>query len=102
MRRLIDVKDAQALPPSLTVKEGDLLVMNATGGRVQAGTEAIEIIGPFIPGVIGDNGEIFSPMGPPNKVLFLARRPGRATIDVITGDPWRSPKTTTVELIVEL
>ena len=76
--------------------------MNATGGRVQAGTEAIEIIGPFIPGVIGDNGEIFSPMGPPNKVLFLARRPGRATIDVITGDPWRSPKTTTVELIVEL
>lgn len=101
MRRLIEVKHTEALPQSLTIKEGDLLVISATGGRLQADTEAIEIIGPFISGVVGDNSEIFSPMGAPNRVALLARRPGRATIDLITGDPWRSPKTTTIELIVE-
>jgi len=40
-------------------------------------------------------------MGAPNAVLFLARRPGRATIDVVTGDPWRAPQTTTLDVTVE-
>jgi hypothetical protein len=78
-----------------------VLYFGATGGHVHSGAEVVEILGPFLPGVLGDNGQIFSPMGAPNAVLFLARRPGRATIDVVTGDPWHAPKTTALAITVE-
>lgn len=101
MGRLIDVQNAQALPPSLTLKVGDLLIFGVTGGHVQSGTDVVEILGPFFPGLMGDNGEILSPMGAPNTVMFLTRRSGRATIDVVTGDPWYTSQITTLEMIVE-
>jgi len=101
MGRLIEVQYAQGLPPRLTLQVGDVLVCRATGGHVQSGADVVEILGPFVPGIMGDNGQILSPMGAPNAVLFLARRPGRATIDVVTGDPWRAPQTTTLDLTVE-
>ena len=100
MGRLIEVQQAQELPPRLTLQVGDMLVCGATGGHVHAGTDVIELLGPFVPGILGDTGQIMSPMGAPNTVLFLARRPGQATIDVVTGDPWRAPQTTTVDLTV--
>jgi hypothetical protein len=68
--------------------------------RLSARTH-IEILGPFLPAVVGDNGQILSPMGAPNAVWFLARRPGRATIDVVTGDPWQAPQTTTLDITIE-
>jgi len=101
MGRLIEVQHAQNLPASLTVRVGDVLVFGATGGHVHSDTEVVEILGPFLPGVLGDNGQILSPMAAPNAVLFLARRPGRATIDVVTGDPWHAPKTTVLGITVE-
>jgi hypothetical protein len=101
MGRLIEVQHAQDLPTSLTIRVGDVLVFGATGGHVYSGAEVVEILGPFLPGVLGDNGQILSPMGAPNAVLFLARRTGRATIDVVTGDPWHAPKTTTLDITVE-
>ena len=101
MGRLIEVQQAEGLPPILTIAVGDVLVFNATGGHVQAGADVIELYGPLLPGVVGDKDQILSPMGAPNTVLFLARRPGRATIDVVTGDPWRAPQTIPLDIIVE-
>jgi hypothetical protein len=101
MGRLIEVQNVQALPPSLTLRVGDLLIFGATGGHVQSGADVVEILGPFFPGVMGNNGKILSPMGAPNAVMFLTRRPGRATIDVVTGDPWYASQITTLEMIVE-
>ena len=100
MGRLIEVQQAQGFPPSLSLTVGDMLVFGATGGHVQSGADVVEIFGPFVPGLLGDHGAIISPMGAPNTVLFLARHPGRATIDVVTGDPWRAPQTTTLDLTV--
>jgi hypothetical protein len=101
MGRLIEVQQVQGLPPRVTLRVGDALYFAATGGHVQVGADVVEIVGPFLPGVLRENGEILSPMGAPNAVLFLARRPGRATIDVVTGDPWRAPRTTPLEITVE-
>ena len=101
MARLIEVQHAQVFPPSLTIKVGDVLAFGATGGHFQSGMNVIKILGPFLPAVVGDNGQILSPMGAPNAVWFLARRPGRATIDVVTGDPWQAPQTTTLDITNE-
>jgi hypothetical protein len=101
MGRLIEVQHAQDVSTGLTIRVGDLLIFRATGGHVYSGAEAVEILGPFLPGVLGENGQILSPMGSPNRVLFLARHPGRAKIDVVTGDPWHEPKTTALNITVE-
>jgi hypothetical protein len=101
MGRLIEVQHAQDLPARLTIRVGDVVVFGATGGHVHSGAKVVEILGAFVPGVLGDNGQILSPMGAPNAVLFVARRPGQATIDVVTGDPWHAPKTTALNITVE-
>jgi hypothetical protein len=99
--RLIDIQPiAQDLPADLTVGVGDLLRFAASGGRVRDGT-AVEILGIFTESVLGTDGRVIAPMGPPNAVLFYARLPGRATIDVVTGDPWRSPATRSISILVE-
>jgi hypothetical protein len=101
MGRLIEIQPGQGLPPSLTIHVGDGLLCGATGGHVQSGADVVEMLGPFQPGVLVERGEIISPQGAPNTVLFLARRSGRATIDVVTGDPWYAPQTTTLDITVE-
>jgi hypothetical protein len=100
MGRLIEIQQVQGLPQGVTLRVGDALYFAATGGHVRVGADVVEIVGPFLPGVLRENGEILSPMGAPNAVLFLARRPGRATIDVVTGDPWHAPQTTPLEITV--
>ena len=40
-------------------------------------------------------------MGAPNVVLFIARQPGSAEIDVVTGDPWHRPETRQIEIVVQ-
>ena len=101
MGRLIEVQDAQCAPSSLALQVGDVLQFNATGGRVQSGHDVVEMLGAFLPAILGGNGNIFTPMGAPNTVLFRALRPGRATIDVVTGDPWQAPQTTTLDITIE-
>src|ERR687889_330858 len=98
MGRLIEVQHAQDLPTRLTIRVGDVLIFGATGGHVRSGAEVVEILGPFVRGVVGNNGQIISPMGAPNRVLFFARHPGRAMIDVVTGDPWHSPNNTALTI----
>jgi hypothetical protein len=53
MARLIEVQHAQVFPPSLTTKVGDVLAFGATGGHVESGMNVIEILGPFLPAVVG-------------------------------------------------
>lgn len=107
MGRLIEVQDVGGLPAELTLRVGGALWFAATGGRVHSGdgatsTDAIERLGPFLQGVMGPAGQVLSPAGPPNAVLFLARRPGRARIGIMTGDPWHSSRTATVDVTVEM
>jgi hypothetical protein len=40
-------------------------------------------------------------MGPPNIVLFRARQPGKSRIDLVTGDTFHNPCTTTIGIAVE-
>jgi hypothetical protein len=101
MGRLIEVQDAQKCPSSLTLHSGDMLLFHASGGRVGSGGNVVEMLGPFLQAVLGDHGNILAPMGAPNVVFFRAHRPGRAVIDVVTGDPWHAPQTTTLEIRVE-
>jgi|SRR5882724_5272632 len=72
----------------LTVSVGDALLFTAVGVRVRSGADAVTIVGPFAPGVIGDDGHVLAPAGPPNAVMVIAKQAGRAAIDVISGDPW--------------
>jgi hypothetical protein len=102
MGRLIEIPpSAQGFPSSLTVEVGDVLVFGATGGQVRSGGDAVEVLGALLTAVLGDDGRILSPSGAPNTVLFLARRCGRARIDVVTGDPWRTSQTIMLDLTVE-
>ncbi len=91
MPRLIEVQPTrQDLSAGLTVGPGDVLSFQATGGRVLTG-DAVEHVGAFTRGVVEPGGEIVTPLGPPVTVLFRVVGPGRATLEVMTGDPWRSP-----------
>lgn len=101
MGRLIDLRGQQPLPSSLTVRVGDLLVFGASGARVPADADALERLGPFVPGVVGTNGQVLSPMGAPNAVLFLARGAGTVHLELVTGDPFHGPRTSALDVTVE-
>jgi hypothetical protein len=101
MSRFIEVQDARACPSPLTIRPGDVLMFQATGGRVRSGDDVIELLGPFLTAILGDDGNILTPMGAPNSVLFRAHRPGLALIDVVTGTPFHTPQTTVLGITVE-
>ena len=102
MARLIDIQDAATCPSPLAVRNGDVLLFRAAGARLGADGEAVvELLGSFVPAVLAGNGEVLSPMGPPDTVLLLARQPGQASIVVITGDPFHSPRETALCIVVE-
>jgi hypothetical protein len=98
--RLIEVQDVGAYS-LVTLRTGDALLLRAAGVRIQEGGDVIEVIGPFVAAVLGDSGDVITPMGPPNTILLRARQSGRAVIDVITGDPFYAPGTTTLNLDVQ-
>jgi hypothetical protein len=100
MGRLIEIQHAPEAPARLTMEVGDLLQFAATGGHVRSGTDVLEMLDPSLPAVVAPHGEIISPLGAPTTVMFVARSPGRATIDVVTGDPWRAIQTTEFDITV--
>ncbi|HYV38742.1 MAG TPA: hypothetical protein VE988_23860 [Gemmataceae bacterium] len=102
MARLIEVQDEQETLGCLTIQQGDAVTFSATGGRVLSGQESIEMLGPYVRAVIGDDGKVMTPMGPPNSVIFRANHPGTAHISLVIGDPFHSPKTLPWELTVTL
>jgi len=101
MPRLIEVSDARVGPSTQTLSVGDVLLFRAAGGHVRSGDNVIELVGIFVQAVVGAEGTILMPMGPPNTVLFRARKPGHARIDVVTGDPFHAPEATVLRITVE-
>ncbi|MGS2615480.1 hypothetical protein ACVCAH_13295 [Micromonospora sp. LZ34] len=100
MGRFIDLRHGvPGQPGSLTVAMGDVLRFAATGGRVREGT-SVELLGSYVDSTVGTNGEVLTPAGTPNVVLFRSTAPGRSVIDVVTGDPWRAPETQQIRVTV--
>jgi hypothetical protein len=100
MGRLIEIEPTQDLPPLLTLRVGDALRVWASGGRVESGADVVESLGPYQMSVLGTHGDVIAPAGPPNVILFVARRPGRATVEVMTGDPWHSSQSQSQQINV--
>ena len=98
MPRLIEFQRPEGGPASLTVRVGDVLVLGATGGEVREGGPAAELWGPFISSVVGINGSVMEPMGPPNAVIVKAVGAGTAVLELFTGDPFHSPGSVTLRL----
>jgi hypothetical protein len=99
--RLIEIQPTlQRLPAELTIIAGDLLRFAASGGHVREGT-AVRVLGVYTPAVLGTDGVVVAPTGAPNTIMFQALWPGRALIDVVSGDPWHSPTTSRVAVVVE-
>jgi hypothetical protein len=92
--RLVDAQNLAELPAHLTLNLGDVLVLPASGARVQRGADVLEVLGAYIPGLVHEDGRVLAPMGAPNTVLIRASQVGSATILVMTGDPWHGPPTT--------
>jgi hypothetical protein len=97
--RLIEVRGVVDLPPELVVQVGDVLLFRATGGIIRSGA-GVTTLGSFVAGTLTGDGLVLSPVGAPDATLFYASEPGRALIDLFTGDPWREPRRTTVTIEV--
>jgi len=79
------------MPQCLKLRVGDCLSLVSSGGHIISGEDVLEVIGPFLGTVLGIDGRVLAPMGFPNRILFLARRPGRAVIEWVDGEPLRNP-----------
>jgi len=101
MARLIEVQDVSVCPSPLMVDQGDLLLFWAVGGQIRSGGDVVEMLGPFLQAVIGNDGNILTPMGSPNTILFYARQSGGALIEVITGDFFHTPQTNSLSITVD-
>lgn len=102
MSRLIEVQDVEAVSDRLTLRQGDVLLFTASGGRIVDGENiVVQMVGPFQQGWIGPTGDILTPAGPPTAILFLMRDTGRAAIEVMTGDPWHNPRAVRLTIAVE-
>jgi hypothetical protein len=99
--RYLDIRpDDEGLPAELVLAVGDVVRVAATGGGVRSGT-GIELLGVLTEGVVGLDGSVLTPLGPPGAVLFRAREPGRAGGAGGSGDPVRDPLTPTHAVRVE-
>jgi hypothetical protein len=101
MARLIEVQDVRVCPSPLKVQVGDVLQFHVSGGHVRSGSNVVELLGPLLTAVVGDDGNILTPMGPPNSMLVRAKGTGQAMIDLVTGDPFHAPVTTRLYITVE-
>jgi len=99
--RYVDIRpDDEGLPAELVLAVGDVVRVAATGGGVRSGT-GVELLGILTEGVVGIDGSVLTPLGPPGAVLFRAREPGRAIVELVSGDPFREPLTRTLAVRVE-
>ncbi|TLH74854.1 hypothetical protein C1S82_09850 [Mycolicibacterium cosmeticum] len=90
MAHYVDITHEPGPPPAhLTVNVEDVLRFSASGAVVREGT-SIEILGIFSEAILATNGEVLAPQGPPNVVLVRACAPGRASLEIIAGDPFQS------------
>ena len=88
------------MPAELVLSVGDVVRITATGGGVRSGS-GVEVLGILTEGVVGTDGAVRTPLGPPGAVLLRACEPGRAVVDVASGDPFRDPVTRALVVRVE-
>jgi hypothetical protein len=99
--RYIDIRpDDEGLPAELVLGVGDVVRVAATGGGVRSGT-GVELLGILTDSVVGTDGSVLTPLGPPGAVLFRAREPGRAVVELVSGDPFRESVTRSLVVRVE-
>ncbi|MET7247210.1 hypothetical protein ABZT49_28060 [Methylobacterium sp. EM32] len=97
---MIDVPSQTALPAAISLRMGDVLLVRATGGAVAAG-DAVECLGALGAAALHPDGSVLAAMGGPDAVVFRARAPGRATIEVVRGSsPGGPSRITTVSVSV--
>ena len=102
MARLVEIPDVRSLPPSVTLAVGDLLQVKASGGRVgTSGSAVLTVLGHFQQAVVAPDGHLVVPAGPPTDMFVLAQAPGRATLEIMSGDPWRGAETFTLNIVVQ-
>jgi len=63
-------------------------MFGGSGGQLRSGENVLELLGHFVPAVVGDNRQILSPSATPNCVFFIARASGAGVIEIVKGDPW--------------
>jgi CBS-domain-containing membrane protein len=98
--RLVEIQRAEDAPATVRLQTGDVLSIGGSGGILKDGESALTFIGAFLPAVCTTTGAVVAPMGAPSIVLFVARAPGSATIEVIGGDPWSASTRTTIAIVV--
>jgi len=99
--RYVEIRpDEEGLPPEILLGVGDIVRFAASGGRLRSGN-SVELLGILSVGVVGTDGQVLSPLGPPSSVLIRAQGPGRAVVDITSGDPFRSPVTRSLAIRVE-
>ncbi|MFF0943302.1 hypothetical protein ACFYE2_03625 [Kocuria sp. CPCC 205300] len=101
MPRLIDIRPGEErVPDELALTVGDVIRIAATGGRIHTGT-AVEMLGVFTDSVVGTDGSILTPLGAPAIIMFRARQPGTAIVDIVLGTPFGPSETRSVLFRVE-
>ena len=101
MARFIEVQRRDKFPALLAARVGDVLVFHATGAQIIEGAAAIEVLGPFVMALLGEDGQVVTPTGSPNAVLARAAAPGQAMLELFIGQPFHSRKTTTIALQID-
>src|SRR5438445_13863619 len=101
MRCLIEVDTTESFPETLQLSVGDCLSINASGASVEQGSENLELFGPLVETVLGSNGEMLTPCGLPNRILFLAREQGRAKAIVTKAAGFQSATVTHITVLIE-
>ena len=100
MPRLVEIQRAEDAPATVRLQTGDVLSIGGSGGLIRDGEDAVTFVGAFLPAVCATTGEVVAPMGAPSIVLFAARAPGSATIEVVGGDPWSVSTRTTITILI--
>lgn len=100
MARLFEIDDPSACPSPLPLRPGEVARVAVSGGRVVSGGAAVEVLGPFVPAILGAGGALLTPMGPPGAILLVARSPVPAEVEVFAGDPFRALWLHRIRLVV--
>src|SRR3954471_21232969 len=100
MGRLIEVQGSQQLSGVFAVNVGDLIRLSAMGARVHSESSVVDVLGSFVPAVVGVNGQVIEPAGTPNTVILRALRPGTARVTLLKIEPWHGNAQTVLEISV--
>jgi len=101
MGRLVEIQRGEDAPAAVRLRAGDVLSVGASGARVRAGEGVISLLGAFLPAVCGGGGDVIAPEGAPSIVLFLARSSGKATVEIVIGDPWSTTTWKAIDVTVD-